>query len=437
MKGRAEKGTEGKKWRVGEAERVMIKRGERTRNLTSTEKKSKDRHGSKRQKSGHHSKSKIEELSTDDYFSKNNEFATWLKEEKKLFFSDLSSEYARELFSDFIKDWNDLKLESRYYEGISSGPRSAHNWKYALNVSKSFFNPRNDLPTSPNPSPGQSSDSVSLSIVNNCPVTIWPIALSNAGYTELPVTSFTLEQGQSTTLQVPGDWSGSIWGRTFCSQDASGNLACETGDFNSSAVQWDGPRRALPITLANFNLNHPGGQDLYEVNVADGYNLPIVIRPQRGTGNVCVSTGCVQDLNSVCPPELKVVGDDGVTTVACKNACLAFGCCGDVGCVSSASGQFFKNACPRARTHLFEVTNNLFSCVDADYKITFCPPNPFGDIHINRHEAKPRVTGENIPIPSPTSQGTPRYSSTRNSIIHNAAIWMAMAAIWTRPYKSI
>ncbi|KAJ4829890.1 hypothetical protein Tsubulata_013152, partial [Turnera subulata] len=62
---------------------------------------------------GRHLKSKIEELSNEAYFSKNNEFAAWLKEETKLFFSDLSSEHARELFSDFIKDWNDLKSLNR------------------------------------------------------------------------------------------------------------------------------------------------------------------------------------------------------------------------------------------------------------------------------------------------------------------------------------
>ncbi|KAK6229045.1 hypothetical protein SCA6_017996 [Theobroma cacao] len=71
----------------------------------------------------------FQELSNDDYFSKNNEFATWLREEKHVFFSDLSSESARELFSDFVIDWNNQKLGSQYYEGIASGPRTAHNWK--------------------------------------------------------------------------------------------------------------------------------------------------------------------------------------------------------------------------------------------------------------------------------------------------------------------
>lgn len=70
----------------------------------------------------------IPELSIEDYFSKNNEFATWLKEEKRTYFNDLTTEAARELFSRFVKRWNRGKLESRYYEGISTAPRTAHNW---------------------------------------------------------------------------------------------------------------------------------------------------------------------------------------------------------------------------------------------------------------------------------------------------------------------
>lgn len=70
----------------------------------------------------------VKEISKDDYFAKNNEFATWLKEEKGKYFSDLSSESAHDLFLKFVKQWNKGKLPSQYYEGITSGPRSAHNW---------------------------------------------------------------------------------------------------------------------------------------------------------------------------------------------------------------------------------------------------------------------------------------------------------------------
>ncbi|XP_015075005.1 style cell-cycle inhibitor 1-B isoform X1 [Solanum pennellii] len=87
-----------------------------------------EKHKSKSHKHKDKLKIKFEELSKDDYFSKNNEFATWLKDKKKLFFSDLSSESARDLFSDFVKEWNKGKLDIQYYEGITTAPRSSHAW---------------------------------------------------------------------------------------------------------------------------------------------------------------------------------------------------------------------------------------------------------------------------------------------------------------------
>lgn len=73
--------------------------------------------------------SNFKELSDADYFSKNNEFSTWLKDERDTFFSDLSSESARKLFAEFVKDWNDKTLDSKYYDGIVTGQRSSHKWK--------------------------------------------------------------------------------------------------------------------------------------------------------------------------------------------------------------------------------------------------------------------------------------------------------------------
>ncbi|XP_020586355.1 protein PXR1 [Phalaenopsis equestris] len=70
----------------------------------------------------------FKEISDQDYFSKNNEFSTWLKE-RGIYFSDLSSEEARDLFSSFIKAWNKQKLQPWYYDGIASAPRTAYDWK--------------------------------------------------------------------------------------------------------------------------------------------------------------------------------------------------------------------------------------------------------------------------------------------------------------------
>lgn len=71
----------------------------------------------------------FEEISESDYYSKNNEFSAWLKEQKGVFFSDLSSEEAHKMFKRFVKDWNNQSLQSHYYEGIACGPRTSHNWK--------------------------------------------------------------------------------------------------------------------------------------------------------------------------------------------------------------------------------------------------------------------------------------------------------------------
>lgn len=94
------------------------------------DKKSSGKHKDKGRKHENENLSKLnlQLLSKDDYFSRNNEFALWLKEERNIFFSDLSSDSARSLFSEFVAEWNDKRLDIKYYEGISSGPRTAHQW---------------------------------------------------------------------------------------------------------------------------------------------------------------------------------------------------------------------------------------------------------------------------------------------------------------------
>ncbi|CAI9260240.1 unnamed protein product [Lactuca saligna] len=101
---------------------------------SSTTKEGKHKHKSKHHKHERRVISNFKELSDADYFSKNNEFATWLKDEKDMFFSDLSSESARKLFAEFIKDWNKQKLDSKYYDGIVTGPRTSHNWKIKVDT---------------------------------------------------------------------------------------------------------------------------------------------------------------------------------------------------------------------------------------------------------------------------------------------------------------
>ena len=44
----------------------------------------------------------IQELSSDDYFQRNPEFSTWLREERRQFFNELSAEDSRALFGEAI-----------------------------------------------------------------------------------------------------------------------------------------------------------------------------------------------------------------------------------------------------------------------------------------------------------------------------------------------
>lgn len=84
--------------------------------------------------------------------------------------------------------------------------------------------------------------------------------------------------------------------------DASGRGKCATGDCGGSLF-CNGAGGAPPATLAEITLT--AEQDFYDVSLVDGYNLPIAIRPFKGTGK-CSYAGCVSDLNVMCPVGLQV-----------------------------------------------------------------------------------------------------------------------------------
>lgn len=60
----------------------------------------------------------ISPISSDDFFTKSEEFRVWLKLSENVFFEDLTSKEARKLFDkEFVKDYNKGKLTSMYYDG--------------------------------------------------------------------------------------------------------------------------------------------------------------------------------------------------------------------------------------------------------------------------------------------------------------------------------
>ncbi|CAH9114650.1 unnamed protein product [Cuscuta epithymum] len=217
-----------------------------------------------------------------------------------------------------------------------------------------------------------------FTFVNKCESTVWPGILSNAGSPTLETTGFELPKGSSRTFMAPTGWSGRFWGRTGCKFDGSGSGSCATGDCASGQLECNGAGAEPPATLAEVTLGTVG-QDFYDVSLVDGYNLPLVMEASGGSG-MCATTGCVTDLNQICPSELKTGN-----RVGCRSACEAFSkpeycCSGAYGtpsaCKPSVYSQMFKSACPRSYSYAYDDPTSTFTCSGADYTVTFCPSVP-------------------------------------------------------------
>ncbi|XP_052203293.1 thaumatin-like protein 1b [Diospyros lotus] len=258
--------------------------------------------------------------------------------------------------------------------------------------------------------------SATFTIVNKCEYTVWPGILSNAGIAQLSTTGFALQRDESRTVNLPSSWGGRLWGRTHCTQDSStGKFSCITGDCGSGKVECAGNNAAPPATLAEFTLDGYGGMDFYDVSLVDGYNLPMLVVPQGGTGANCTSTGCVVDLNGSCPSELRV--SSAGESVACKSACMAFGqaqycCSGAYGspdtCKPSSYAQLFKKACPRAYSYAYDDKSSTFTCAGAaDYLITFCP--------------SPRASQKSSEGGNPASSSSPNSPTMDSSMVYEGA----------------
>ncbi|XP_050227521.1 thaumatin-like protein 1 [Mercurialis annua] len=215
-----------------------------------------------------------------------------------------------------------------------------------------------------------------FTLINKCGYTVWPGTLSNSGSTPLESTGFELQPGGSRSFPSPPNWSGRFWGRTGCTFDpATGQGTCLTGDCGTNLISCNGQNAKPPATLAEFTIGS-GTQDFYDVSLVDGYNVPMIVQPNGGSGP-CLATGCVTDVNQQCPMELRVGSGE-----ACKSACEAFGtpeyCCSGAyatpdTCKPSVYSEMFKTACPKSYSYAYDDATSTFTCTGADYLITFCP----------------------------------------------------------------
>ncbi|KAL3530729.1 hypothetical protein ACH5RR_010051 [Cinchona calisaya] len=221
-----------------------------------------------------------------------------------------------------------------------------------------------------------------LTLVNNCPFTIWPAIQPNAGQTVLERGGFSLNTLTHRSFPAPtSHWSGRIWARTDCTScNNKQQFSCATGDCGGR-LECDGLGGATPATLAQFVLHH-GEADFssYGVSLVDGFNVPMTITPHEGKGN-CPVVGCRADLLATCPASLKFE-EPGGKVVGCKSGCEAFGtdelCCrkqynSKDTCKPSRYSEYFKHACPATFTYAHDSPSLVHECsAPRELKVIFC-----------------------------------------------------------------
>ncbi|KAM5555567.1 hypothetical protein ABKV19_023476 [Rosa sericea] len=220
-----------------------------------------------------------------------------------------------------------------------------------------------------------------ITFTNNCPYTVWPGSLTSDQQPQLSTTGFELAQGAKNEVTTPVPWKGRFWARTGCSTAADGKFSCATAECASGQVTCNGNGAVPPATLVEINIVADGGQDFYDVSLVDGFNVPMSVAPQGGTGD-CQTSTCPADVNAACPAELQVKGADG-SVIACKSACTAFNepkyCCTPPmntaeTCPPTDYSKIFEDQCPQAYSYAYDDKNSLFTCFGGpNYAITFCP----------------------------------------------------------------
>ncbi|KAI7893409.1 thaumatin [Mucor mucedo] len=203
------------------------------------------------------------------------------------------------------------------------------------------------------------TDGVSITVKNNCANSIQVNQLTNEQATS--DKSSVVSAGDSTTINVGSTWGGRIWAREGCSGDSD----CQVG---------------APASLAEFLMGGALGKDYYDVSFVDGFNLPIQISANSGSGSgaECGSPTCAT--LPTCDGELEYKDSNG-KAVACKSACSAFStdeycCTGSFGrgvCDANKYSIEIKNACPDVYSYANDDSSSMYACQSTDYTVTFCP----------------------------------------------------------------
>lgn len=206
------------------------------------------------------------------------------------------------------------------------------------------------------------ADAVTFEIENQCPYTVWAAAIPGGGQQLNPTQSWSFNVSSGL---------GRVWGRTGCIFDASGRGRCLTGDCGG-LLQCKGSGTP-PNTLIEYTFDLISNQDIFDISLVDGFNLPLDFIPVSSATLTCRgSLRCVGDIKRQCPNELRVPG-------GCNNACGVFRsgtycCTGESSnCGPTIYSRFFKQRCPAAFSYPLD-DHSSFSCpAGANYKVVFCP----------------------------------------------------------------
>ena len=105
------------------------------------------------------------------------------------------------------------------------------------------------------------SDGSTITILNNCPYTIWAAIIDTSRSLG---SGRRLDNGEAWTLNMLDNSVGRVWGRTSCSFDGLGRGFCETGDCGGvlNCKDFGTP----PLTLAEFSLNRANNLDFLDIS---------------------------------------------------------------------------------------------------------------------------------------------------------------------------
>eukprot|EP01018_Ginkgo_biloba_P035112 Gb_12186 [translate_table: standard] len=200
---------------------------------------------------------------------------------------------------------------------------------------------------------------------NNCGFSVWPAIV---GFNSDPPKTdgqTELKSGGSISVEVSPQSTWTIWGRTGCVFNSQGVGQCDSADCGKRQCE---KNSVTPATQATFELlGGTAKPDLYDVDLTNGYNLPLAVAPlsvdsSDGTTYHCNPMGCAVETAAVCPKDLQTL--KGGAVVGCH------GHCDGRNCNPPDYAKAFAQACPRA----FPFSSGSicpFSTVG--YALTFCP----------------------------------------------------------------